>query len=187
MLEEIKRGSITAFEQFYERYVSLVFQIAMRVVEDRMEAEDICHDVFLEVYRKADQFDPARGSVEAWLAVKTRTRSLDRLRKRKNRVLEENAGSEREWQTEPFETEEKAIARLNREALQRAIQNIPSPQREAVYRVYFQSRTHQEVAERMGRPLGTVKSLIRYGLQNVRKQLCQMGWLEQSGGAKKGE
>lgn len=184
LLQEIANQSVAAFEQFYERYASLVLHIATRTVGDRMEAEDICHDVFLEVWKKADQYDPERGSVEAWLAVKTRTRSLDRLR-RKQRWIP----SAEQPQPEPLSavksTEESVFARLEREALRSALNNIPASQASALHGMYYEEQSQRELSERMNRPLGTVKSLIRYGLANIRKQLSQLGWLESSGGEKK--
>jgi RNA polymerase sigma factor (sigma-70 family) len=187
LLHEMKNGSVAAFEQFYERFVSLVFQLALRMLGDRMEAEDICHDIFLEIYRKADQFDPKRGSIEAWLAVKTRTRCLDRLRRKKPELLNELDETLLRQDSAPAPTEEKVFAKLERDMLREAMNRLPDAQREAVYGMYFQSRTHQELSKLMERPLGTVKSLVRYGLINVRKQLSQLGWMEQSGGAEKRE
>lgn len=183
LLHDMRNGSAAAFEQFYERFVPLVFRIALRMLGDQMEAEDVCHDVFLEVYRKAGQYDEKRGSVEAWLMVKTRTRCLDRLRRKKHESSRELAESQLQ-QAAPGITEEWVFAKLERETVREVMKKIPDAQREAVYGMYFQSFSHQELAKRMERPLGTVKSLIRYGLMNVKKHLSQMGWAEQSGGVK---
>ncbi|MCK9927652.1 sigma-70 family RNA polymerase sigma factor, partial [Frankia sp. Mgl5] len=87
LLAELGNRTPAAFERFYERYVPLVFQIALRMVGDRMEAEDLCQEIFLEAYRTVHQYDPERGSVEAWLAVKTRARCLDRLRRKKTELF----------------------------------------------------------------------------------------------------
>jgi RNA polymerase sigma factor (sigma-70 family) len=186
LLREMGEGSAAAFEQFYERFSPLVFSIAVRMVGDRMEAEDLCHDIFLEVYRNAGQYDPQRGSVEAWLAVKTRSRCLDRLRRKKSERIQV-------WDELPergetgVTTEETVLAKLERETVRSVMNNIPEAQRRAVYGMYVQSWSHRELSERMERPLGTVKSLIRYGLMNVRKQLIQLGWIGPSGGAKERE
>lgn len=185
LLREIANGSVSAFELFYERYASLVLHIATRIVGDQMEAEDICHDIFLEVWKKADQYDPQRGSVEAWLAVKARTRSLDRLRRTQRMLLDPVDHSQIETSSTDVPTEEKVLLRLDREALLKALGKIPASQARAVHGMYFEAQSHHELSERMKRPLGTVKSLIRYGLGNIRKQLCQLGWLEPSGGEKK--
>ncbi len=183
LLHQIKQGEAAAFEQFYERYAKLVYSIAVKMVGDRMEAEDLCHDVFLEVYRTAGQYDPGRGSVEAWLAVKTRSRCLDRLRRKKGERLDTSVEEAAYCQTAAA-TEETVLTKWERETLRNVMQSIPEAQRQAMYGMYFQSLSHRELSEQMARPLGTVKSLIRYGLLNVKKQLIQLGWLEPSGGAK---
>jgi RNA polymerase sigma factor (sigma-70 family) len=187
VLRELRGGSSQAFDRFYEQFASLVYTIALNMLGDRMEAEDVCHDVFLEVYNKADQYNPARGSVEAWLAVKTRSRCLDRLKK-KRPLCVDKVGEEAEWHTTPLvPTEELVLAKLEQETLHLALNHLPEPQREALRGMYFESRTQQELAARMNRPLGTVKSFVRYGLQNLRKQLHQLGWIQSTGGGKRHE
>lgn len=187
LLREIKNGSVTAFAQFYERYASRVLHIATRIVGDQMEAEDICHDLFLEVWKKADQYDPERGSVEAWLAVKARTRALDRLRRNQRIALTPTDHPGVPTPTADAPIEERVFSQLEREALLLALSKIPAAQAQAVHGAYCEAQSHRELAAKMKRPLGTVKSLIRYGLGNLRKQLNQLGWLEPSGGAKKHE
>ncbi|MBD8501107.1 sigma-70 family RNA polymerase sigma factor [Paenibacillus arenosi] len=168
LLHELNEGSMDAFEQFYEQYSSLVFHIALKMMNDRMEAEDICHDVFLEAFRKADQFDSKRGSLEAWLAVKTRSRCLDRMRRQK-RTICEDALTDMPTAIESTTPEEHVIRRLDEEHLYEAIQQIPKTQRETLIGFYYESQTQQQIAQKMNYPLGTVKSLIRYGIQNIRK------------------
>ncbi|MBO8163356.1 MAG: sigma-70 family RNA polymerase sigma factor [Brevibacillus sp.] len=185
LLSETANGSVAAFEAFYEQYAPLVLHIAQRVIGDRMEAEDVCHDIFLEVWKKAGQFDPNRGSVEAWLAVKARSRSLDRLRRKRRVVVETVPDSRLEHQLETATPEEHVLCRLDREALRSALGKLPEPQRRAIHGMYYEAQTHRELSEKMNRPLGTIKSLVRYGIGNIRKQLSQLGWLEPSGGAKK--
>jgi RNA polymerase sigma factor (sigma-70 family) len=186
LLRDMKQGSAAAFEQFYERFAPLVYSIALRMVGDQMEAEDLCHDIFLEVYRTADQYDPQRGSVEAWLAVKTRSRCLDRLRRKKSERIQ-TCGELPVVGGGAVTTEETVLAKLERETIRHVMNKIPEAQRQAVYGMYFLSQSHRELSQRMERPLGTVKSLIRYGLMNVKKQLIQLGWIGPSGGAKEHE
>ena len=185
LLSEIADGSVAAFERFYERYASLVLHIALRSVGDRMEAEDICHDIFLEVWKKAAQYDPQRGSVEAWLAVKARTRSLDRLRRKQRMQIAPVDDPRIERVSTEATIEEYVFRKLDREVLRNALGSIPASQARALHGMYVEAQSHREISEHMKRPLGTVKSLIRYGLANIRKQLCQLGWLEPSGGEKK--
>ncbi|WP_246000736.1 RNA polymerase sigma factor [Brevibacillus panacihumi] len=187
LLRDMANGSITAFEQFYEKYASLVLHIALRIVKDRMEAEDICHDLFLEVWKKAGQYDPKRGSIEAWLAVMARSRSLDRMRKKQRLPIAPGESVTLEQASTVAAAEEKVLSRLDREVLGQALSRIPQAQARALQGMYYEAKTQRELAANMNRPLGTVKSLIRYGLDNIRKQLSQSGWLESLGGERKHE
>lgn len=187
LLRDMANGSITAFELFYEKYASLVLHIALRIVKDRMEAEDICHDLFLEVWKKAGQYDPKRGSIEAWLAVKARSRSLDRMRKKQRLPIASEENATLEQASTAAAAEENVLSRLDREVLRQALGKIPPAQARALQGMYYEAKTQRELAANMNRPLGTVKSLIRYGLDNIRKQLSQSGWLESLGGERKHE
>lgn len=173
LIEELRNGSEAAFESFYERYVPLVYRIAFKLTGDRMEAEDICHDVFVELMRHPEKYDPSRGSVEAFLAVKAKSKAFDRLRKRK-RWLPASCGTAesrlREMEAEGS-VEEVAMAGWQRDRLLRALARIPQAQRAAVYGMFIENMTQQQLAEAMNRPLGTVKSLIRYGLRRLREEL----------------
>lgn len=174
-LAEIAEGSVTAFGRFYDAYVPLVYRIARQMTRDATEAEDLCQEIFLEVMDKAGQYDPGRGSVEAWLAVRTRCRALDRLR-RKQRAAETEWNKEAEefMQEEAQETVELSVLRrLELEQVKQALHAIPPMQRMAVYGCYVEELSHRELAERLKRPVGTVKSLIRYGLKNARRVLEQ--------------
>lgn len=173
-LEEIAEGSTAAFSRFYDAYHRLVYRLALQITKETAEAEDLCQDIFMEVLHKADQYDPARGSVEAWLAVRTRCRAMDRLRKRQRIISAEWTEEEvleEIWSVERESVELAALRRVELEQVKRALQAIPPLQRMAVYGSYVEQRTHREIAELLNRPVGTVKSLIRYGLQNVRKLL----------------
>lgn len=164
--------SLSAFESFYETYSDFVYRIAFRLTFNRVEAEDICHDVFMEAWEKMDQFDPVRGSIEAWLTVKTKSRCLDRLR-RKRRIRLEQLEDVYEQSAAVYEPVEDTVAfKITRETLHQAMMSIPAPQRLAVYGSYFEERSHRELAERLNRPVGSVKSLIRYGLRNIRRQIA---------------
>lgn len=178
LLQEIKDGSRQAFDHFYELHIQFVFQIAFQLMRDQAEAEDVCHDVFLEVLQKTTQYQPAKGSVKAWLAVKTRSRALDRLRKKKPLLTDE-------WDQmgkEESGADLKVLKEIEKDVLFDALKQIPTEQREAIYRSYYQEETHKEIAMTMQKPLGSVKSLIRYGLINLRKQKSIFHWAKSSGG-----
>ncbi|MDQ0233447.1 RNA polymerase sigma factor [Metabacillus malikii] len=184
LLQEISRGSRHSFNQFYEKYIGFVYQIAFHIIKDHAETEDLCHDLFLEVYQNSSQYDPSKGSVKAWLAVKAKSRSLDRLRKKKpllhNRLQEllkeEESGADIAF-----------LSQIEHHILKDALLSIPIQQREAIIRSYFRNETHKEISTKMNKPLGTIKSLIRYGLTNMRKQKTLLNWVDSSGGEKKNE
>lgn len=185
LLEQMKCGSEQAFAQFYDAYIDCVFRLAYTLVRDQQEAEDICHDVFLEVYLKPDRYDPKRGSIQAWLAVKTRSRCLDHLRKKKP-VFVPN------WELFTSKLEQApaaewlALKNSEQQAVQLALRDIPDEQRQVLYGTYYDERTQRELAAELERPLGTIKSRIRYGLHNIKKRLVLAGWIHsgQGGGEK---
>lgn len=176
-MREMCEGSTEAFDRFYARYAPYVLQLAKRMLRDPMEAEDLCHDVFLEAIKKGFRYDPGRGSVEAWLAIMTKSRCLDRIRRRKR--VEASEQAELQSASAADETERLVVRRMQAEALQEAMQTLPARQKEAVAYSYLTARTHKEIADDWNVPLGTVKSLIRYGVGNLRKYLAKKGWNDQ--------
>lgn len=171
-LKRISEGSLIDLERLYVQYSKFVQSIAQQYISDPMEAEDVCHDVFMEVMKKATQFDSRRGSVEAWLTVITKSRCLDRLR-RKRRYLLESMEGDLWWDHGEGLVEEAVVSKLERDRIKEAMRQIPLHQQKAVIGAYYDHRTHQELSELMNRPLGTVKSLIRSGIRNIRKQIAQ--------------
>ncbi len=183
-LEEIDIGSRHSFELFYEKYISYIYGIAYALTKDPQEAEDIAHDVFLEVIEKYKEYNPDRGSIKAWLAVKTKSRSLDRLRKKKPLLIQrlESVIEKSEQSADAF-----IMANLEKDVIFEALNHIPKEQREAIIRSYFKGETQREIAQVMNKPLGTVKSLIRYGLNNLRKQKSLVEWIQPGGGGRQND
>lgn len=176
LLEQMNRGSEHAFSQFYDAHIDLVFRVALNMMGDLQEAEDVCHDVFLEVYQKPGSYDPKRGSIEAWLAVKTRSRCLDRLRKKMPVCLDSVEHIADSGEPAPS-AESIAMRRAEQQAVQHALRDIPSKQREVLVHTYYHERTQRELAAELNDPVGTIKSRIRYGLQNLKKRLLLLGWV----------
>ena len=176
LLNEMSAGSLAAFDRFYERYVPIMYRVAVKLTGNRMDAEDVVHDVILRLIRHPERYDPARGSLESWVLVQTKSRSLDLLRQRNRQAtIERQTDAMRDHGMLP---EERVLAKAETESVRDALGRIPSLQREALYGAFFHSMTHRQLAEHMNRPLGTVKSLVRYGLNNVRKQLFASGWTD---------
>lgn len=180
VLADMCGGSAEAFEAFYSAYAPFVLSVAERIVGERMEAEDVCHDVFLEALRRGREYDPLRGSVKAWLAVMARSRSLDRLRKRRRQLPEEEPG--RRLVQAAASGEEDVLLKLQAEAVKEALGHLPDPQRRAVVGSYFGYLTQTQMSDAWKVPVGTVKSWMRYGVHNLRKQLQKQGWEETAEG-----
>lgn len=184
LLCQIRSGSLTAFDRFYEQTAPFVMGISMKILGDRMEAEDVCHDVLMQVLSRPERYNPSRGSVEAWLAVLAKSRSLDRLRKHKRLMLEDGqadlTGSVQHWNSDDIE--ERVLDNLQKEALQEAMFKLPEPQRRALAAAFYLERSHRELAELWRLPVGTVKSRVRYGLIRLRRAMEKMGWSYGKGG-----
>ncbi|WP_336772846.1 RNA polymerase sigma factor [Paenibacillus sp. MMO-58] len=174
VLRDMCEGEVDAFDRFYARYAPLVMQVALRMLGERMEAEDVCHDVFLEVLRRGKDYNPGRGSLEAWLAVMTRSRCLDRLRRSK-RIAEKDKELGQDDAASSRSSEEIALQHLEREELNEALMRLPRNQRDAVAYSYYSPHTQKELSAAWNVPLGTVKSWVRYGLNNMRKHLERRG------------
>ncbi|WHX47968.1 sigma-70 family RNA polymerase sigma factor [Paenibacillus woosongensis] len=185
-LAEIAEGSVTAFSRFYDAYAPMVYRLAEQCMKNAAEAEDVCHDVFIEIMDKAGGYNPARGSVEAWLAVRTRSRALDRLRKQQRWSVAEEWSMDQEadilWSRGMESAEYEALRKWEQEQLKQAMQAIPPMQRMALHGSYIEQLSHREIAEHMKRPVGTVKSLIRYGIRNLRRRLDEMNLGKLGGG-----
>ena len=159
----LRAGDQQALSELYDRYSSVVYGVALRILQDTGAAEDLLQDIFLQLWRKPDAFDSSRGSLGAWLAVIARNRSIDRLRQRRPESDIENcviaSGTDLRDETERSLVIEKV----------RVVMNEMSPdQRTAMELAFFEGLTHTEIAERTGEPLGTIKTRIRSGLQMLR-------------------
>lgn len=160
----VKARDQGAMAQLYDRYSSIVYAVALRVLGDTGAAEDVLQEVFLQLWRNPGAFDSARGSLGAWLAVIARNRAIDALRKRKPETdLEDVIVSVApDLATDADRTRVAAKIRG-------VLSSMPSPQRSALEMAYFEGLTHSEIASKTGEPLGTIKTRIRAGLLALRK------------------
>jgi RNA polymerase sigma-70 factor, ECF subfamily len=164
LVSAIRSGDEQAMGQLYARYSSIVYSVALRVLGDSGNAEDILQDVFMRLWRNPDVFDASRGSLGAWLAVITRNRAIDVLRKRRpeDDISDVVVG----YEPSIFQSAEKSQAM---EKIRGVLSAMPTPQRSVLEMAYFEGLTHTEIAEKTGEPLGTIKTRIRGGLQALRK------------------
>ncbi len=167
LVARIRSGDQPAMSELYDRYSKVVYAVALRVLQDAAGAEDVLQDVFLQLWRNPDAFDASRGSLAAWLAVIARHRSIDRLRKRRPETDIEDcviaSGPDLRDETERTLLIEKVRGALD----------VMNPeQRQAMELAFFQGLTHTEIAEKTGEPLGTIKTRIRSGLQQLRAKFA---------------
>ena len=152
----------------YERFGSLVYTLALRSVDDAQEAEDITQQVFVAAWRGRDGFDPSRGTLGGWLVAITRNKIADALRsrQREQRLLKQIASGN-------VATAHGAPPDLlvNRVLLADELARLPEPQRLAMVLAFYSDLTHEQIAETLRMPLGTVKSNIRRGLVRLRSRL----------------
>jgi RNA polymerase sigma factor (sigma-70 family) len=164
------RGEETALAELYDRYGRPSYGLALRIVRDGSLAEDAVQDAFLAVWRSAVRFVPERGKASTWILTLVHRRAVDLVRREDRRRAEpldearlELAGG----------GDESAWARLERERIQAALRKLPDQQREALELAYFGGFTQSELAERLGQPLGTIKSRMFGGLARLRELLTE--------------
>jgi RNA polymerase sigma-70 factor (ECF subfamily) len=164
LVSAIRDGDEQAMAQLYDRYSSLVYAIALRVLGETEAAEDILQEIFLRLWRNPATFDSSRGSLPAWLAVITRNRAIDVLRKRHSKTDLEDV----KVSVEPDLASGVERSRIL-EKIRGALRSMSEPQRSALEMAFFEGLTHTEIAEKSGEPLGTIKTRIRTGLLVLRK------------------
>lgn len=160
-------------EALYDRYATTVHSLALRIVRDVQEAEDVTQEVFAQVWSTAHRFDASRGSVAAWLTVIARSRALDRLRRRQA-VIKPGAGDDDLADIPDASPSVELIAATAEQAgvAREAMAALPADERAALELAYYEGLTQSEIAERTATPLGTVKTRIRNGLRRVRDAIA---------------
>ena len=173
LAERIRAGQAEALGELYDRYAGTALAVALRVVGQRTEAEDVVHDAFVAVWRKIDRFDADRGSLRAWLLTVVRNRAIDRVRGRRSSVAVDDADERALLRTGPNPTWENALRRTSASEVRAALGGLPEEQRRAVELAYFEGRTYREVAHLTGVAPGTAAGRLRLGLAKLRQALAE--------------
>ena len=172
LVERIAKGEQAALDELRTACLSRIYTVAKRILGAAEDAEEIVYDVLLWVWRNPDRHEPARGSVGAWLHKLTWSRSIDLLRKRKRRESPLHPDPELESYEGQVKKPDGWLAQFDdRSRVHQALKTITPAQQEMILLAFFEGMSHQEIAEHLERPLGTVKSLIRRGLLQLRSVL----------------
>jgi RNA polymerase sigma-70 factor (ECF subfamily) len=175
LLRRIGGGDTAAIGELYDRYAAILFPLALRILRDRAEAEDVVHDAFVTVSDRAGQYSAERGSVSAWLVTLVRNLSIDRTRRRDRRgslgrdiVAHEPVA--------PVESPEELTGdAIERARIRRALASLPEAQRVTLEVAFFDGLTYSEIAARENVPLGTIKSRAARAIASLREALEREG------------
>jgi RNA polymerase sigma-70 factor (ECF subfamily) len=175
LVRRIAAGDANAVGLLYDRYASTLLPVALRILRERAEAEDVLHDAFVAVSDRAGQYVPERGTVVAWLVTLVRNLSIDRTRRRDRRgtlardvIAHEPAPSTRTPET-------LTAAAAQREQVRRALASLPEVQRATLEIAFFEGLSYPEIAERENVPLGTIKSRAARAIATLREALEKEG------------
>jgi RNA polymerase sigma-70 factor, ECF subfamily len=171
LLALVAGGDEQAFAELYGRVAPAVFGLVARVVRDPAQAEEVTQEVFVELWRTASRFDPARGTARSWVMTCAHRRAVDRVRSAERAARRDDLAGRRD-QGRPYdEVVEQVETGLERERVRRGLAGLTDLQREAVVLAYYGGYTHRQIAELLGVPSGTVKTRLRDGLLRLRDHL----------------
>jgi len=177
LVGRVARGDEQALGQLYDRFGGVLYAVAFRVTGQRADAEEAVMEAFGQAWREAARFEAGRGSVAAWLTVMARSRALDRVRSRTRRERITETAAREEPASAPamssgFPAPGTSLLEEERaRAVATALAALSLPQRQAIELAYYGGLSQSEIAERLGEPLGTIKTRVRLGMQKLRETL----------------
>ena len=171
----IGRWREDALAEAFRRHAGAVYGLARRVLGDAASAEEVVQEVFLRLWSKPDSYDPARGSLRAYLLAQSHGRAVDLLRSDSSRRRREERDAARSAEA-GYDIEREVGDLAVSEHIQAVVQDLPEDERRAIELAYFGGHTYREVAAMLAQPEGTVKSRIRSGLKRMRSRMVEAGW-----------
>ncbi|MBC7789232.1 MAG: sigma-70 family RNA polymerase sigma factor [Anaerolineae bacterium] len=175
LLRRMHNGDADSLGRLYDRWSPLLFPLVVHLLTDPDEAEDVVQETFWQAWRHADRYDAARSDVAGWLFVIARSKALMRLRARRRRREEPLPSADAPELVAPLADPAVNAELAGRRAIVlAALAGLPPEQRHTVDLAYFHGMTQQEIAERTGQPLGTVKGRIRLALEKLRQPLAAL-------------
>jgi RNA polymerase sigma-70 factor (ECF subfamily) len=169
------RSEQTALGELYDRYARPAYGLALRVLRDDALAEDAVQEAFLSLWRTASRFVPERGKASTWILTLVHRRAVDLVRREERRRTEQMDDGREPTAGTTGGADEEAWLGLQRERVQAALRQLPDQQREALELAYYGGFTQSELAERLGQPIGTIKSRMFAGLARLRELLGDPG------------
>ena len=183
LVAQVARGDRNAFSRLYDLSSSLLFTLAKRILDESDETSELLQEVYVEIWQKARQFDPNRGSPLSWMVTMTRSRALDRVRSKgwKARILTEHLDDHSMVQpvTSGTGPQESVEARELKEIVGKALRVLPDEQCLVLELSYYEGLSHREIADRLQEPVGTIKTRIRLAVMKLRESL-QSYWTQES-------
>lgn len=170
LINQVKQGDKTAFKEIYTRFSQVVYNLALRMLRDKEDAEEVVQEIFLQIWNKAYSYDSERGAVSTWILNIARSRSIDKLRTIRYRdrnieIDEEKVNSNDDFSRIIEDREE------SKNVIRHALDSLPGKQRIAIEMVYFEGFTHLEAAEKLNEPVGTIKTRIRLGVRKLKEKI----------------
>ncbi|HEV2292484.1 MAG TPA: sigma-70 family RNA polymerase sigma factor [Tepidisphaeraceae bacterium] len=170
LFNSMAAGDVAALETLYNRYSPMVFALCARVVGDKTEAEDVLIDVFSQIWTRRTQFDPARGAPLTYILTIARSRALDRRRSRRGRPVLDDAAAASSAAGAPSDGPVgRLLAGEDALRVRAALAQLDEGPRRAIELSFLEGLTHAQIAEKLDRPLGTIKTIIRQGLIRLRE------------------
>jgi RNA polymerase sigma-70 factor (ECF subfamily) len=163
-----------AFDVLYDRHVGAVYGLCRRMVRSSAQADDICQEAFLSVWRSGGRYDPARGNVRSWMLSITHNRAIDQIRRSRrhdDRQVQDDALAEQIPAADS--TDDEALGRIAADEAGKALRCLPDRQRAVIELSFYSGFSHAEIADRLEVPLGTVKGRMRLGLEKLQGQLSK--------------
>jgi len=171
VVQRLAAGDRDAVAELYDRHAARIMGLAIRIVRNSSDAEDVVQEVFSQAWRTAPNYQPARGPVAGWLLMMARTRAIDRLRSRQARRDAADGADLDGLPADVAPVSEQLIASQQAARVREAMMTLPVEQRAALELAYFEGLTQTEIAERTQTPLGTVKTRIRTALTSLRRSV----------------
>jgi RNA polymerase sigma-70 factor (ECF subfamily) len=170
----MRGGDESALATLYDRWCDRVNSLAVHLLRDVRDAEDIVEETFWQAWRGAARYDAARGTVGAWLLTITRSRALDRIRARRRRPEDTTLDDVPEAAAPGENAADAVVADETGRLVRAAMAELPAEQRQALELAYFSGLSQSEIANKTGQPLGTIKTRMRLAMNKLRERLASL-------------